>query len=152
VVFDEKFRDCLTVLLCFIHTVHPSSCASELALAKHGVRVPALSDLQKELPLDETSVNQMLRTAAKEGRAVQLGPRRFALLETIKELALSVNELALEKPEFSVVDFRNYSGLGRNLTIELLEYFDSIRFTIRRGDNRTVVNSGLPASVANGSK
>jgi selenocysteine-specific elongation factor len=34
--------------------------------------------------------------------------------------------------------FRDRSGIGRNVTIEVLEYFDRIRFTRRVGDARII--------------
>ena len=39
---------------------------------------------------------------------------------------------------------------GRKLAIEVLEYFDSIRFTQRRGDVRVVLNADLPAQLFKG--
>ena len=37
---------------------------------------------------------------------------------------------------FSVIQFRDASGIGRNLCIEILEYFDKVGFTRRDGNSR----------------
>ena len=64
-------------------------------------------------------------------------------------LAESVSELAGNTPQFSIIEFKNHAGLNRNLTVELLEYFDSIRFTKRAGDKRSVIDAELPGRYFN---
>ena len=57
------------------------------------------------------------------------------------ELAELTEQLAEENsnPEgFSVIQFRDVSHIGRNLCIEILEYFDRIGFTRRDGNTRHV--------------
>jgi selenocysteine-specific elongation factor len=116
----------------------------ETLLNEHGPRIPAVSDIQKQLPLDAHTIDQALRLAVKEGWALQLSARRYALSTTVRDLAHAVNELSRATPEFSVVEFKNHAGLGRNVAIELMEYFDAVHFTVRRGDNRSVIDSDLP--------
>lgn len=38
--------------------------------------------------------------------------------------------------------FRDAMGLGRNVTIEVLEYFDLLGFTDRDGDTRIIIGDG----------
>ena len=38
--------------------------------------------------------------------------------------------------------FRDAMGLGRNVTIEVLEYFDLFGFTHRDGDTRIIIGDG----------
>jgi len=40
---------------------------------------------------------------------------------------------------FGVKEFRDRSGLGRNMSIDVLEFMDSKGYTRRNGDTRTVV-------------
>ena len=42
---------------------------------------------------------------------------------------------------FDARAYRDASGIGRNLTIQVLEYFDNLGFTRRIGDERRVVKS-----------
>ena len=46
-----------------------------------------------------------------------------------------------ERAPFTVRDFRDASGIGRNIAIEVLEYLDGKGFTRRTGDTRTVVKT-----------
>jgi len=48
---------------------------------------------------------------------------------------------------FAVREYRDASGCGRNLSIEILEYFDRLRFTRRRDDRRIILNDGLPEEL-----
>ena len=55
------------------------------------------------------------------------------------ELAEFTEKLVDEFPEqngFTVIQFRDQSGIGRNLCIEILEYFDRVGFTKRDGNAR----------------
>ena len=38
--------------------------------------------------------------------------------------------------------FRDATGLGRNVTIEVLEYYDLLGFTHRNGDTRIIFGDG----------
>ena len=40
---------------------------------------------------------------------------------------------------FSVADFRDASGIGRNAVVEILEYFDKVGVTRRHGQVRIVL-------------
>ena len=48
--------------------------------------------------------------------------------------------MAASKPDgrFGAADYRDKAGIGRNLTIEVLEYFDKQGFTWRDGDVRYI--------------
>ena len=43
---------------------------------------------------------------------------------------------------FTAGTFRDAAGLGRNVTIEVLEYFDLSGFTQRDGNTRTIIGDG----------
>ncbi len=120
---------------------------TQRALEKMGIQIPVLGALLEELSFDEATLKQTLRQAIKSGEVFKISDRRHVLAATLSQLAASVNALAQTKPEFSVIDVKNQLGLGRNVTIELLEHFDSIGFTVRRGGSRSVVDSGLPARM-----
>jgi hypothetical protein len=58
------------------------------------------------------------------------------LCETRDAIKTAIIELATDGKCFTVIDAKAQLGLGRGLTIELLEYLDSIQFTRRQGDGR----------------
>jgi selenocysteine-specific elongation factor len=60
--------------------------------------------------------------------------------------------LAAHAPERRVTAaaFRDRSGVGRNVAIELLEYFDRVKLTRRIGDVREVIGTVDQALGTNG--
>ena len=62
---------------------------------------------------------------------------KFYLNEFIVELKNIVTEFLGKSPEgLKTSDFRDMIGLGRNVAIEILEYFDGQHFTRREGNFR----------------
>ena len=61
--------------------------------------------------------------------------------KAILELCKIVTVLGGRTEEFDVKQFRDQSGIGRNLAIEILEFFDKSGLTWRKGDTRKVVKS-----------
>ena len=59
----------------------------------------------------------------------------------VRRLAGTAEQLAAEAAaqKFTVRMFRDATALGRNLTIEVLEFFDRSGFTRRVGDERMVL-------------
>lgn len=85
----------------------------------------------------------ILKHCARSGHLVRVADNRYFLPETIHELAQFTEQLAGADEEdagFSVIQFRDASGIGRNLCIEILEYFDRAGFT-RREDNTRFVRT-----------
>jgi selenocysteine-specific elongation factor len=114
------------------------------AMANHGTDIPVLSNLQKVIACDEISLARALDLAVKNGKAICLTKSRFALPSVLCKLAESVGDLTYDEPQFSIKEFKNHAGLSRNLTVEVLEYFDSIGFTRRDGDKRSVIDAEFP--------
>lgn len=85
----------------------------------------------------------ILKQCARAGLLIKVADNRYFLPETIHELARFTEQLALASEcsdGFSVIQFRDASGIGRNLCIEILEYFDRAGFT-RRADNTRFVRT-----------
>lgn len=72
------------------------------------------------------------------GKISKVTANRYFLPSTLNSLAKTAYELS-ESDSLSVAGFRDKSGMGRNLVIELLEYFDRCRYTQRQGDKRLVI-------------
>ena len=119
----------------------------EQALSQYSHQIPTLADLQNDLQLDGKTVEGVLQRAVVEGRVFRLGAKRFVLFQQLSRFAQGVNQLAVAKPRFSVVDIKNHLQLGRNSSVELLEYFDLIGFTRRHGQSRAVLDKTLPDRI-----
>src|SRR5260370_288607 len=91
--------------------------------------------------VEPQSLPRFLRRVGRVGRIAPVAPNGFFLPETIVRLADLAADLAAESPEqsFTAALFKDRSGIGRNLTIEVLEYLDQIGVTRRVGDARIVL-------------
>ncbi len=100
-------------------------------------------ELAAELSLQPEPLTRFLKRVERFGRVAQVAPNRFFLPETVERLAEVARELAEASPEghFTAAEFKDRSGIGRNLTIEVLEYLDRIGITRREGDVRTVLRA-----------
>jgi selenocysteine-specific elongation factor len=100
---------------------------------------PVVHALSEELKLDPRILEKFLIRSAKLGLVCQVAKNRFLLPEAILELGSIVEVLGEHNETFGVKDFRDRSGIGRNLAIEILEFFDKSGFTWRSGDVRKVL-------------
>ena len=82
------------------------------------------------------ALDRLLRLTSKAGTLIKVAENRYYLPETIMALAEFTEQLASKNDDdgFSVIQFRDATGIGRNLCIEILEYFDKVGFT-RRDEN-----------------
>ena len=101
-------------------------------------QAPSLGDLAKALQTPLAPLESGLKSLAQRGLLVQISPKRFYLPERLTAIAGQVATLANQEP-LTVRRFRDHTGIGRNIAIELLEYFDRRGYTRRHGDARTVV-------------
>ena len=99
---------------------------------------PSVGDLAKRLKRPFAELEAMLRPLPGHGFLVRVSDNRYFLPSRLRELAALATELAADSP-FTVRQFRDASGIGRNIVIDVLEHFDSIGFTRRQGDTRWVV-------------
>ena len=77
-----------------------------------------------------------VRLARTKQPLLESEEKLFALPEVIGELRQELRALAGTGGRFSVIEAKTHLGLGRDLTIEILEYFDAARFTRRVGNAR----------------
>ena len=86
----------------------------------------------------------LLKKAVKRGDLHRVTDKRYALSGQLHELACALNSLADGGEPITVIAVKSHFGTGRNLTIEILEYFDRIGFTRRHGDTRLILDRELP--------
>jgi selenocysteine-specific elongation factor len=114
--------------------VHPLLAAADL-------RSPRIRELAAALELQPEAVERFLNRAERLGRVARVAENRFFLPETLARLAEIARELADSSPEgtFTAASFKESCGVGRNLAIQILEYFDKMGATRRTGDTRIVL-------------
>jgi selenocysteine-specific elongation factor len=110
-------------------------------LAGGDLRPPRIRELAAVLGLEPQLVERFLDRAERLGRVARVADNRFFPPETLARLAEIARQLADGSPEgtFTAAAFKDRSGVGRNLTIEILEYFDKMGATRRTGDARILL-------------
>lgn len=116
----------------------------EPLLAVDNLRPPRVRELAEELGLDPEAAARLMKRFERFGRVAPVAPNRYFLPQTVARLADVARELAEAGPEgaFTAAAFKDRSGVGRNLSIEILEYLDRIGVTRRVGDARVVLRGG----------
>ncbi len=111
------------------------------------IQPPSLGDIAKQLGRPFPTVEREMRALHVHGLAVRISETRYYLPARLLELADAAVQLDTRGP-FTVREFRDATGVGRNIVIDVLEHFDAKRFTRREGDMRRVVgDASLVATV-----
>ena len=119
----------------------------EKVLRAAGLKLPVLSELAEAAGLDAAVIIKTVKLLTRSGRLVQVSQKYLALPEQLQQFAELAISLGEGNKVFSVADFKNKSAIGRNLAVAVLEYFDSIGLSARKGDGRILVNAGRLSSV-----
>ena len=109
-------------------------------LEEHGVQIPGLTQLHAECGLAGPTFDKVLDATRRDGRLVRVNHDRYATRETIDAFAQAVLTLTEGGEPLAVARCRDHLGCGRNVLIDVLEYFDSIGFTRRIGNARIVLD------------
>jgi selenocysteine-specific elongation factor len=112
----------------------------EPILNKDPFRPPVIHDLARAVNLPPATTEKLLNKCVKFGLVVKPVKNRFFLpvaIQSFKEIAISLSSTS-DQARFTVIEFRDKAEIGRNLSIEILEYFDHIGFTRRLQDHRII--------------
>ncbi len=107
-------------------------------LEGEGGRPPRVHELAQRLSMTPKAVTDFLQRAARAGRVHRVAENRFFLpgmVERLVDLAVTLDEES-EHHGFGAAAYRDRCGLGRYLTIEVLEFLDHAGYTRRAGDLR----------------
>ncbi|MCC5872217.1 MAG: selenocysteine-specific translation elongation factor [Gammaproteobacteria bacterium] len=110
-------------------------------LQEHPRQPPVVHDLARTLEMDPAELDGLLGRVTFSGNLIRVAKNRFLLPAAVIELAVLAEHLCAgsDTGSFDARAYRDAAGIGRNLTIDLLEYFDRMGLTRRLGDQRRVV-------------
>ena len=114
--------------------------------------IPSLSEIQEATGLKQKMLGPTLNFLTKKQYLFRVSERRYVRASVLQEFSGIVNQIAEHSDAIELSVFRKQAGIGRNLGVELLEYFDNIRFTQRRGAHRIVINKELPEKLFSGNQ
>jgi selenocysteine-specific elongation factor len=98
-----------------------------------------LHELASTMSVEPKQLEKILNQVVKTGLLVRPVKNRFFLPEAMPELMAAMTKAADDKQQFTVKQYRDQTGIGRNLSIEILEYFDRQGVTRRIGDVRQIM-------------
>jgi selenocysteine-specific elongation factor len=109
-------------------------------LEENGLKAPVVRALAEPLRIDHQKLDAFLKRAARQGHVVKVTDNRFFMPGAVRTLARIAEEVAAAAPGgvFTAADFRDRSGVGRNIAIDMLEFFDRAGFTHRSGNERRI--------------
>jgi len=108
----------------------------EEVLASSGAEPPTVKELCELLQLQEKPTLEHLSLLVRQGRAVKVKSDLFYAPGPLQLISDTVLEHLQAKGEITPAEFREITGLSRKFMIPLLEYFDSLKMTVRVGDKR----------------
>ena len=101
--------------------------------------------LLEELEMNEQEGVAMLKSAVHSKRLVRVADDLYYAPEQIKEILISLRKYLQDNQSITVIQFKELLNISRKHAIDLLEYFDSQRLTIRE-DNHRVPGSILASN------
>ena len=110
------------------------------AITEDGLRPGSLADIAAKLAIPERRLQSFLTAVGRHGHAHRISNTRYLTQTQLSQLRVIAEDVAAKSSDgtLDVRAFRDASTIGRNMAIEVLEYFDKIGFTRRRGDLREI--------------
>ena len=108
-----------------------------------GLRPGSLPDIANNLDIPQRRLQSFLTSAGRHGLAHRISNTRYLTQSQVDELRALAEQTAAADANgaLDVRAFRDATTIGRNMAIEVLEYFDKLGFTARRGDVREIKRS-----------
>jgi selenocysteine-specific elongation factor len=105
-----------------------------------GLRPPRVREIAEDLNQPPQVIERFLFRAARLGIVHAVAKNRFYPPATMRDMGRLTERLAAKSDDgiFSVSDFRDATDIGRNVAIQVLEYFDRSGFTQRIGEGRKI--------------
>ncbi len=109
--------------------------AIEQSYREAGAQAKNRTEMLARHNLGEQETNDLLGYLFATGRLVKLSDENFFHKETY-DFAVSLLADKFRDREFSLAEFRDELGSARKAVQALLEYFDTRKYTMRKGDVR----------------
>jgi selenocysteine-specific elongation factor len=116
------------------------------ALEASAFNAPPIRDLAAQLKIKEPLLKDFLHRKAKTGEVMKVTADRFYTRSTVATLAAVAQATAQAQPtgQFTAAQYRDWTGVGRSLAIEILEFLDTLGITQRIGDARKMRKDFVP--------
>ena len=115
------------------------------ALQQSGFSPLPVAELAAALKIREATLKDFLHRKSRGGDVMRVPPARFYPRATLATLAATARAVAQANPNgFTAAQYRDATGVGRGLAIEILEFLDTLGITQRIGDARKMRKDFVP--------
>ncbi|MGA9756430.1 MAG: selenocysteine-specific translation elongation factor [Desulfobaccales bacterium] len=97
---------------------------------------PTFKEATEASKIAGDKVKQLLQVLVNQGRLVKVKEDLYFHQAAIEQLKAALIDFLKKNREITVVQFKDLTQTSRKFTIPLLEYFDSVRTTVRVGEAR----------------
>ena len=106
-------------------------------------RPPTAREMAEHLGQPVAKVRSLCKSLARMGELSEIAADRFFFPATVSAFAAIAHKLGTDSATktFTAAQFKDAAGSGRNVGIQVLEYFDRRGYTLRQGDVRRVVKA-----------
>lgn len=105
---------------------------------------PVLIELARQVGVSLKALDKVILRLVKIGVLIRPTRNRVFLPEKLREMESLLQQVADARGEIAVSDFKNGASIGRNLAIEILEYFDHRGITKRFNQTRKIIKDHRP--------
>jgi selenocysteine-specific elongation factor len=119
---------------------------TEPLLSENPLRPPSMHEIARSLGMDLKNTESFLVRVSRLGLTVRVAENRFFPPAGVRLYAQFTEEVAAANGGWiTAAKLRDRAGIGRGLAIEVLEYFDRIKFTRRIGDEHQMLRPAREA-------
>lgn len=98
--------------------------------------VPSVEEVAEEVGAPPDAISAMIRVGQDQGVFAKIAEGLYYHRDTVEDAKRIVLEQIGKTGSITVSQFRDISGSSRKYALPVMEYFDAVRFTRRRGDER----------------
>ncbi len=109
-------------------------------LEKHKFTPPFLNQISKTLNIDEKELLNLINILIIENKVIKIKPDMYIEKKCYEKIKSDLIDFLKKHNEISIQDFKKIVNASRKYLIPLLEHFDSVKLTYRKGDKRALRN------------
>ncbi len=104
-----------------------------------GYQPPGLADVAKQANADVKRVRKLVKIAVSYGDLVEIDGAIFLATEHENKMRQMVSDMIEQAGGATVSEIRERLNSSRKFVVPLLEHLDRVKFTVRQGDKRVLV-------------
>ena len=115
----------------------------EKKFKEYGFLPPKIKEISTDIGIDLKVLEPILKKASSFGYLSKINENRYILSTSFDEI-VSIFEDTMKSENIDKITVKKFSqntGITRNLSVEILEYFDKIGFTKRLEEGRVILKS-----------